>query len=280
MIRLLIDSASDFTIEEAHAKKYDFVSLNVHFEDKSYRDGQDIAYDEFYNMLVNSESFPKTSQPSPETYLEIFNDAKKNDDEVIVFALSSGISGTYQSANIAKDLAEYDKIYVIDTLTAVAGIRILVDHAAQLIEEGLSAAEIVEKIEALKSKITIFISPDTLEYLFKGGRLSRAAAAIGELAKLKPIITVSQEDGTLKVTKKCIGRTKTINTIINTVMDAKPDNNYPVYPIYTHNTENCERLEAKLTKEGLSFDERKEIGATVGAHVGPGTFGVVFVKGE
>ncbi|MBQ8043162.1 MAG: DegV family protein, partial [Clostridia bacterium] len=278
MIRILVDSASDITKAEAQAKNFDFVSLNVHFEDKSYRDGDDIEYDEFYEMLIKSESFPKTSQPSPETYLAIYNDAKEKGDEVIVLTLSSGISGTYQSATIAKDLAEYDKIHVIDSLSAVAGVRILADHATQLIKEGLSVTEIVEKIEALKSRITIFIATDTLEYLFKGGRLSRASATIGELAKLKPIITVSNEDGTLKVVKKCIGRNKSISTIASTCKECNPDTDYPVYPIYAYNADNCEKLESKLAAEGVKYSERKPIGSTIGAHVGPGTYGVVFIK--
>ena len=279
MIRLLIDSASDYLLSEAQEKNIDFVSLNVHFEDKSYRDGVDIEFDEFYEMLATSESFPKTSQPSPETFLEKFQVAKDNGDELICILLSSGISGTCQSAHLAKNMVEYDNIHIIDSLTATNAVRLIIDYAYDLIQQGLSVNEIVEKVESFKTRINILISPDTLDYLCKGGRVSKTAAAIGNLANLKPIITVTPE-GTVDVIKKCVGLNKTVRTIIDGIKAAKPDENYALYPVYAYKTDNIEKLEAALTKEGIKFQDRKEIGSTIGAHIGPGAFGVIYVKSE
>lgn len=279
MIRLLIDSASDYLLSEAQEKNIDFVSLNVHFEDKSYRDGVDIEFDEFYEMLATSESFPKTSQPSPETFLEKFQVAKDNGDELICILLSSGISGTCQSAHLAKNMVEYDNIHIIDSLTATNAVRIIVDYAYDLIQQGLGVNEIVEKVESFKTRLNILISPDTLDYLCKGGRVSKTAAAIGNLANLKPIITVTPE-GTVDVIKKCVGLNKTVRTIIDGIKAAKPDENYALYPVYAYKTDNIEKLEAALTKEGIKFQDRKEIGSTIGAHIGPGAFGVIYVKSE
>ncbi len=279
MIRLLIDSASDYLLSEAQEKNIDFVSLNVHFEDKSYRDGVDIEFDEFYEMLATSDSFPKTSQPSPETFLEKFQVAKDNGDELICILLSSGISGTCQSAHLAKDMVEYDNIHIIDSLSATAGTRLLIDYAYDLIQQGLGVNEIIEKVESLKSRISILISPDTLDYLCKGGRVSKTAAAIGNLANLKPIITVTPE-GTVDVIKKCVGLNKTVRTIIDGIKAAKPDENYALYPVYAYKTDNIEKLEKALEKEGIKFQDRKEIGSTIGAHIGPGAFGVIYIKSE
>lgn len=279
MIKLLIDSASDYTLQEANEKNIDFVPLNVHFEDKSFRDGIDMEHDEFYEMLANSENFPKTSQPSPETFLEKFQVAKDNGDELICILLSSGISGTCQSAHLAKNMVEYDNIHIIDSLTATHAVRILIDYAYDLIQQGLGVNEIVEKIDSLKERLNILISPDTLDYLCKGGRVSKTAAAIGNLANLKPIITVTPE-GTVDVIKKCVGLNKTVRTIIDGIKAAKPDENYALYPVYAYKTDNIEKLEAALTKEGIKFQDRKEIGSTIGAHIGPGAFGVIYVKSE
>lgn len=279
MIRLLIDSASDYLLSEAQEKNIDFVSLNVHFEDKSYRDGVDIEFDEFYEMLATSESFPKTSQPSPETFLEKFQVAKDNGDELICILLSSGISGTCQSAHLAKNMVEYDNIHIIDSLTATNAVRLIIDYAYDLIQQGLGVNEIVEKVESFKTRINLLISPDTLDYLCKGGRVSKTAAAIGNLANLKPIITVTPE-GTVDVIKKCVGLNKTVRTIIDGIKAAKPDENYALYPVYAYKTDNIEKLEAALTKEGIKFQDRKEIGSTIGAHIGPGAFGVIYVKSE
>lgn len=277
MIRILVDSASDYLLEEAQKENLEFVPLTVMLNEVTYKSGIELKHDEFYEKLMAGKEFPKTAQPSPQDFLNIFEDAKEKGDDVICILLSSALSGTYQSANLAKNIAEYDRIFIIDSLSAVAAIRIMVGYAAKLAAQGLPAEEIVEKVEAIKSKVRIFAAVDTLEYLARGGRLSRTAAAIGELANLKPIITLAPE-GNLDVLGKTLGRVKAINYIMNQLESRTVDTDFPMYSVYTYGIENVEKLEKKLEKEGYHIDGQFQIGATIGAHVGPGAFGVIFVE--
>ena len=174
-------------------------------------------------------------------------------------------------------MVDYDKIYLIDSLSATIGIRLLVEYAEKLIAEGtLSAAEIAEKIDALKSRIHICAAVDTLEYLSRGGRVSKAAAAVGEMAKLKPIITLTPE-GTVSVMGKCIGKNKAISFILKHLNEVTPDPDFPLYSAFTYGTDNAEKLEQKAAAEGLQFTDRLQLGSTIGAHTGPGVFGFVYI---
>lgn len=277
MIRVLVDSSSDYMQAEAQKNNLEFVPLTVMINDVTYKSGVELTHDEFYEKLIDGKEFPKTAQPSPQDFLTIFEDAKEKGDDVICILLSSALSGTCQSAHLAKNMADYDNIYIIDSLSAIAGMRIMAEYAVKLSSEGMPASEIAEKIEAIKSKVKIIAGVDTLEYLCRGGRLSRTAATIGELANLKPILTVKPE-GVLEVLGKTLGRVKAINYILNQLENSTVDTEFPMYSVYTYGTENVEKLENKLSKEGYRIDNRCQIGASIGAHVGPGAFGVVFVE--
>lgn len=277
MIRIIIDSSSDYSLEELERKNLELVSITINICGNSYHDIKDINRDDFYNMLVTSGEFPMTSQPSPQEFLDIFKDAKKKGDSIIVIALSSALSGTFQSATLAKNMADYDEIYLIDSLSATHGIRHMVEYAIKLRDQGMNAADIASAVEAMKSKVKILAGVDTLEYLCKGGRLSKAAAAIGELANLKPIITVTEE-GSVAVAGKALGRNKAIITIVKAIQSAQINSDFPVYSVYAYGTENTEKLEEKLENAGIHVDEMHQIGATIGTHVGPGAFGIIYVE--
>lgn len=277
MIKLLVDSSSDYELSEL--KNIEFVPITITLGEDHYRDGIDLNKNQLYEMMQETELFAKTAQPSPAEFADIFEKAKENGDELICFLLSSELSGTYQSALLAKSIADYDGIYLIDTLSATHGIRFMVEYAKQLISDGLTADMIVEKIEDLKPRIRIIAGVDTLEYLCRGGRLSRAAATIGELANLKPIIGVSSE-GKVDVFGKTLGRLKAIQFLMKQIDDADLDPSYPVYSLFSYGTENLEKLEDKMQKNGYIISNRLQIGATIGAHLGPGVFGFTYVVKE
>lgn len=277
MIKLLVDSSSDYELSEL--KNMEFVPITVTLGEEHYRDGIDLNKNQLYEMMQETELFPKTAQPSPAEFADIFEKAKENGDELICFLLSSGLSGTYQSALLAKSIADYDGIYLIDTLNATHGIRFMVEYAKQLISDGLAADMIVEKIEDLKPRIRIMAGLDTLEYLCRGGRLSRTAAAIGELANLKPIVGVSSE-GKVEVFGKALGRLKAIQFLMKQIDETDLDPAYPVYSLFSYGTENLEKLEDKMKKNGYTISNRLQIGATIGAHLGPGAFGLAYVVKE
>lgn len=274
MIYLLLDSASDCNLDGKTG--YEFVPITVSMNGMDYLDGINLDKDTFYDILVHSEEFPKTSQPSPQAFLELFERIRDNRDELIYFALSSALSGTYQSAMIAKEMAGYDGIYLVDSLLATHGIKILADHAEQMRAAGASAEEIVKSCEELKERIRIVAAVDTLEYLYRGGRLSRGAAAVGKFAGVKPTITVSPE-GTVAVIGKNLGRGKAMQHILKIVSGVKRDERFPMNTLFSCGEENCAELEKKLREAGYDLDSRLQIGPTIGAHVGPGAYGVLFV---
>lgn len=274
MIRILVDSASD--IPASNEDNIFVVPLSVQLNGNDYIDGVNLSHNQFYELLKSTEEFPKTSQPSPQAYLNFFEQVKESKDELICILLSSGVSGTFQSGCLAKEIVDYDQIYLVDSLTGAYGVKLLVLEAQRLIQEGKSAKEIVEALENLKQKITIYLSVDTLEYLSKGGRLDKTAAFIGGIAKLKPVITVTRE-GKIGVLNKTIGTNRAINAIIDLAHQLEVDSAYPLYTIHTLGDKNVEKLETKLAEQGYIINEREQLGPVVGSHLGPEAFGIIFV---
>lgn len=277
MIRIVVDSSSDYQTEEIREKKLDLVTITITIGGKQYVDGVDLDRNQFYEILEETGEFPKTSQPSPQQFLDIFLDAKEKGDEVVCITLSSALSGTYQSALLAKDMAEYEPIYIIDSRTATCNIKVLADYARNLADSGQNAEEMVRQIEELKFRVKVVAALDTLEYLSRGGRLSRTAAALGDMAGLKPLITITEE-GEVAVLGKALGKNKAISHILRHLEKLKIDEAFPVYSIYSYGTENCERFEEKLESKEIHMTERLQIGATIGAHIGPEAFGIIFVE--
>lgn len=276
MIRILVDSSADYTLQELDERNLTLTPLNVLINEKNYLDTIELTPNDFYEMLIAGADFPKTSQPSPEKFVEIFKDAKEKGDEVVCILLSSSLSGTCQSAHLAKEIAEYDKIYIVDSLSATFGIRLMVEYAIKLREEGKNGAEIAQHVEEMKSRVRIYAMIDTMEYLYKGGRVSRASAAIGTIANIKPIITVSQE-GKVEVINKCIGRVKALNQLMKYLSETPADTDFPFYTLYAYGEETCEKLEKKLAAENCTITERLQLGSTIGAHIGPGACAIIYV---
>lgn len=273
MIRIMVDSAAD-----CGKKAYDlYVPLRVCFGGMEFRDGVDLTANRFYMLLTDSGEFPKTSQPSPEDFLQQFQKAMDAGDEVIYFALSSALSGTYQSARIARQILDYEKIHIVDTAAVSHMIPVLAEQAVKRIRQGWSAEAILEEAQTLKRRIRVYAGVDTLEYLYRGGRLSKTSTAVGELAGIKPIVTLSQE-GAVQACAKTIGVPRAIKWIQEKVKRSRLDPAFPVYTLYTQGQTHVEKLEAGLEAAGISVSGRKQVGPTIGAHVGPNVYGVLFVE--
>ena len=275
MIKFLLDTSSDFTVEEVKEKGMNLVPLHITLGEADYKDAYDLTKDAFYELLTTNEEFPKTSQPTPQDFVDAFEDAKEKGDELICILLSSRLSGTFQSATLAKSIVEYDNIHLVDSLGATHMIRLMAEYAQELIAEGKNVEEILSALEEMKSKIKVLAVVDTLEYLCKGGRVSKTTAAIGEAAKVKPMITVA--NGEVAVIGKSLGKNKAIGNLLKALGECEVDERFPIYSVSTLGTENCEVFEKRLTDAGYSFRERLQIGATIGTHVGPGVFGMIFV---
>ncbi len=274
MIKILVDSSADCSLTDGIVDI--IVPISVNIDGKEYRSGIDITSNQFYELLTTAKEFPRTSQPSPQAFIEIFEQVKNDGDQLIYLCLSSCFSGTYQGALIAKEMVDYDNIYIVDTLGVTHIIGILAQYARELINKGFTAGEIVDKCEELKGKIKVYAGVDTLEYLYKGGRLSRASAAVGELTGIKPIVTVC--DGRVEVAAKALGKLRAMNTLLEKIKSHSINTDFPIYSLYTFGTENCEVLEQKLKDNGYNIANRLQIGSTIGAHVGPGVYAVMFVE--
>lgn len=278
MIKIITDSTADIDLEYAKKLDIEIVPLKVIIDGKEYKDRIDLQPDQFYQLLQDSEVLPTTSQPSPQDFLTLFEDAKKNNDSVIVMTLSSVISGTYQSANIAKDLAEYENIFIIDSLAATQMLRLLVLKAVALREMKIDVKEMVKILEEYKTRIRIFAFVDTLEYLYKGGRLSKTAAAAGTLLKFKPIIGL--KEGKLEMFAKARGTQKATTKIIDLIReDGEIDFNEPICIGYTGSDEGLEKFEQTLRDE-FKFNDVLHgfVGPVIGTHAGPGARLIAYVS--
>lgn len=278
MIRIITDSASDITQLEAKELGIDVIPLKNRFGDQEYKDGFDITIDEFYNKLVSSEELPTTSCPSPSEFEELFS--KYPNDDIVYIALSSKLSGTYQSAFIGK--GDRENIYLVDSLSASPGQKVLVYLALDYLKQGLSGKEIQEKLSEDQKNIVLLAMVDTLDYLKKGGRVSSTTAAVGNLLGIKPIITV--DNGEMTVIGKARSAKKG-HSLINEIIEQNNgiDFTKPYFVSYAGNDissldkylEDSENLFAGKQKAQVT-----RVGSTIGTHTGPGLVAVTFIKNK
>lgn len=277
MVRIVIDSGSDYVPEDAQARGIEVIPLVANIDGTEYRDSIDLGRDEFYELLDRTGAFPTTSQIPPYVFADTFKKAREAGDEVVALILSSALSGTYQNALLAKAMAGNEGIYIVDSRTATYAIQILVDHAADLRDKGASAAEIADALEDLKGSVKILAALDTLEYLQRGGRLTKTVAKIGGAANFKPIITVTEE-GEVVLVNACLGRKKALDAVMKLFSKYEVDERFPLYSIYSYGVKNCEKLEQRLADADAMAFQRKQIGFVIGAHIGPDACGIVFVE--
>lgn len=277
-IRIITDSTSDISLEQGKTMGITIVPLKVIFQEQEYREGIEISMDGFYEKLVTSEKLPTTSQPSPDDFLVHFQQAKDAGDSVVVVLIAGKLSGTLQSATIAKEMTEYSQIHIVDSNTTITGLRLLVEHALKLKQQGMEAGNIAAALEELKNRIVLLAMVDTLEYLQKGGRLSKSSAIIGSLLNFKPIITL--KDGALGVVGKERGTKKGIARILEAIDEfGAMDPHYPVHFGYTAENSKALLLEEKvIEKYNLNKTEMHPVGCVVGTHVGPGACVITYIK--
>ena len=279
MVRILVDSGADYEQEELRRLGLECVPITIRFGEETFLDGVELSKEAFYERLETQ--FPATSQPTPLDFAEHFRSAREAGDELVAILLSSSLSGTYQGACLAREDVGGDGIYLIDSKSATIGIQVLVDYAVKLRDRGCSGQEIAEALRELQPRVKVFASMDTLEYLYKGGRLSRASAAIGTLSRLKPVIHLD-ESGAVAVVSKCLGMKRSIDALVAKVESYRLDPAFPIYPIYSRDISHLKTMVERLRDKGFAVDEAegRNLGPTIGAHIGPGCCGVAFVAAE
>ena len=280
MIRILTDSSADFSRRELEERGIDLVALNISFDSESLNNDDSLSSEVFWNRMIAGEN-PKTSQPSPDAFLSHFARAKEAGDEIVCVLLSSALSGTVQSAMIARGMMDDAPVYIVDSLQATAALKLLVLRACQLRDEGLSAGDIARELEHFKTRIRLYACLNTLEYLARGGRIPKAAASLGTLVQLKPIVTIDA-DGRVGLAGKGMGLHRATEALIRMACAHQVDTRFPVLPLYTHTTDNCAALVRKLTQAGFPcrMEDAHSVGPTISTHIGPGAFGVVYAEAE
>ena len=279
-VKIIVDSASDITSNEAKSLGIELIPIEVRFKNEEYLDGVNLEHKTFYEKLIESDELPKTSQINPYRFEELFEKFTNNGDEVICITLSSKLSGTFNNAKKVIDKFK-DKVYVVDSMNACAGERILCEYAIKLVNEGKSAKEIYEELETVKLKINVIAVVDTLKYLKKGGRISPLVAFAGEMFSIKPVIGVVK--GEVKLLGKAIGSKKS-NNMLNTMVAEKGgiDFNMPFAVIYSGLDKSMLNKYVEdslhLWKNYTNKIPEHMIGCTIGTHVGPGAVGVAFFQ--
>ena len=281
MIRIITDSAADFEPQELQKLNITCIPLSVRFGDTDYQENISLTKNQFYELLLNSDDLPKTSQASPQILLDLFENTRDTGDEAIYFTLSSALSGTYQSACMTRDLAESDCCHVVDSLNATGGQRMILEHAVKLRDRGKSVEEIISGVADMRSRIVLFACIDTLEYLYKGGRISQTVYKLGTLANIKPIITV-EPDGSIGIPAKAMGMRKGMDLLCKQAQSRPADPAFPFYVMYTNNRSVAEALAAKLAAAGIPVPDERiiQVGAAIGSHIGPDACGLVYVAAK
>lgn len=275
--RIIVDSTSDLIPEVA--KSVEIVPLTIHFGNEEYIDGVTIDRKKFYEKLVESDVLPTTSQATPYAFSKVFDKVRECGDEAVVITISSKLSGTCQSANIA--VKDYENIYIVDSGTGAVGGGILTEYALRLVEEGHSAKEIADMLNREKEKIVIVALVDTLEYLKRGGRISKSVAFAGTVLNIKPVLSVV--DGEVNVLGKARGSKQGNNLLVQQIEKAGGvDFTKPVLLGYTGISDALliKYIEDSkyIWEEGIDKVNYTVIGSAIGTHAGPGAIAVAFFK--
>ena len=277
MIRILTDSASDILPAEAEQLGVTVIPLNVTLEDGTVlRDGVDMTPSAYYEILAGCRKLPTTSQPSPELFENFFLEAAAAGDEVIGIFLSHALSGTYQCAKLAADMANVDNVLFVDSGHVCLSEALLVRLAVQLRDSGKTAGQIAAILEHAKEHLHLVAAIDDLKYLRKGGRLPAAVAVAGGMLGIKPLITI--QDGRVAMAGKARGLPGAYVALFKKVEEMGGIT--PAFPAlagYTVSTREVTPIQTYL-RDNLQQEDLlvRQIGCVIGTHAGPGAFGIAF----
>lgn len=280
-LRILVDSTFDFTPEQLELTGIEVVRLHVNFGGEDFVDGVDITPEGFYERLIESDALPTTSQAAPADFAEALERLTANGDELVCLTISSKLSGTYQSAMIAA--ADFEgRVRVVDTLNVALGAQILARYALRLASGGRGMDEVADELERVKGRVHIIALLDTLEYLKRGGRISAAAAAVGGVFSIKPVITI--RDGAVAVIGKARGSKNGENLLSQLIEKHGVDFTMPYVLGYTGLSDALlQKYKADSARLWVGYAKDLPVsivGSVVGTHAGPGAIAVAFFGKE
>mgnify|MGYP000972422706 CR=1 FL=1 len=279
MVRIITDSTCDLTQSRQAALKIEVAPLSVRFGEESFLDGEEITNQEFYNRLRAADSLPTTSQVNPDVFAQLFRRHVEAGDQVVGIFIASQLSGTYQSACIARDMVDEKHIFVVDSDTVTFGLGLLVEHAVTLRDQGMSAGEIAAEIQRLSQRVRLLAVVGTLKYLKMGGRISGASAVVGGMLGITPILDVKH--GVVESPAKTRGRKAAFQWMERQMEQSPPDLSLPV--IFGHSDAPAVLAECRdyfVALLDLTQWLESDIGSVVGTHAGPGAAGIAFFTKE
>ena len=265
MIKIISDSTAYLPKEFIEKNDITVIPLHVLYMGEEFDEGLPGTYDAFFESFTKTKIFPKTSQPSLEDFVKAYNKVIDEGNEAIVFTISSSLSGCNSVANLAKnECKDPSKISIVDSGSCG---QVVCGYAMEVIEkvkEGKSREEIVEYIERLKENSTICFVPDSLEYLYKGGRIGKVSATLGTILQLKPILTFKK--GVLSCAKKVFGANKAISELFAMI----PKTFKRLFVIHIANTKNYDALKSKVVTTFPNIEAVEgEMGPVIASHIGP-----------
>lgn len=277
MVKILTDSSCDLSPARCEELGVEMLPITVNFGGESFRAHEDISNDEFYKKLAAASELPKTAQITPAFFEEKFTGYKESGEEVVCLFISSMMSGTLQSARIAKNMVNADKIYLPDTLNVTFALGLLVEEAVKMRDRGLSAAEIASEVEKLVPRVRLWALIDDLKYLKMGGRLSATSALVASILGICPIITL--ENGLVEVVGKARGKKAAFKFIQNMVAKEPISGDFAVTighaAVPDTRDDFMDFMSAELKKREIL---KLDIGSIVGTHTGPGACGLAYIR--
>lgn len=278
-IRIITDSTCDLSPAQLQVLDIDFIPLSVYFGQEQYLDKVELSPEAFYQKLGQSKELPTTSQVNPDTFISHFQSELEKGHEIVGIFLSSRLSGTFQSAVIAKDQLQNDKIHLIDSMSASSGSALLLRHAARLRDEGKSAEEICQALDSIKDRLAVYGMVDTLKYLHKGGRLSASAAAVGTMLKLKPIVGI--KDGAVVSVSKARGYKSAFRHLVHLLEREPADPQFGFAFAHANTPDSVPELISAISAHcNIEPYIVCDVGPVIGTHTGPGCVGFAYVKAE
>ena len=276
-VRIIVDSTADMA--PRYRGRAAVAPLTIHFGGEELIDGVSIDRRRFYERLVESDELPTTSQASPAVFQQLYEDAKRAGESAVVITISSKLSGTYQSACLAA--ADYENVYVVDSLSAAIGTGILAEYAIGCAEAGMDAVSLAAHLEQKRADICVIGLLDTLEYLRRGGRISRTAALAGGLLGIKPVVTL--ENGAVTMIGKARGSKQGNNLLVQKVRESGGiDFSLPILLGYTGLSDALLQKyvadSAALWRDHCGSLEQTLLCSVIGTHTGPGVVAVAFFK--
>jgi DegV family protein with EDD domain len=277
-MKVITDSTADLTNEQYEKYDIGFVPLTVHLGERSWRDFYDIEPDEYYSMLKSTRAFPSTSQPSPQDFIDAFTPFVAAGEPILSIHLSAKLSGTYQSALLARNHFPDARIEVLDSLQASLGLGLIVLLCAERMVSGAAFDDVVILAKELTGKVDTYFSVDSLEYLQRGGRIGRAQALLGTFMKVKPLLRLT--DGEVQPVEKIRTTERLLGRFVELAKNAAIDG--ASLRLSTGETDNSELMSKLLTRllaiPGVSLVHRCKLGGVITSHAGPGALAITFTR--